>query len=256
MVKFCKRILLVSISILYFATIQGDESKGSCLEGNCHTGKGRFGTEEHFIEGTFKNGKLDRTKEIKETFDDGSSYEGFYNIEAEKHGKGKYIYIPEGADSFCTYVGTFKNDKFNGNGSVKCENGFEYSGNWKDGKKDYVVTPDFIARSLKKPEKWREAKTSGTFWLKQLREESELTQKIVEWDADIDFEKFFVAEVLFDKKEFLGTRFFLIVPKSLESKFDKIAQSQKPNLSISGEALGVAIDGSDSYPMIQVESLK
>lgn len=256
MTIFNKRILLVSVFILSIVAIQGEESQGSCLDGNCNTGKGKFGTTEHFIEGTFKNGKLDRTKEIKETFDDGSIYEGFYNVEAEKHGKGKYTYIPEGTDSFCTYTGTFKNDKFNGNGSVKCESGFEYSGNWKEGKKDYAVTPDFIARTLKKPEKWREAKTSGTFWLKQLREETELTQKIAEWDSEVDFENFFVAEVLFDKKEFLGTRFFLIIPKSLESKFDKIAQSKKPNLSISGEALGVAVDGSESYPMIQVESLK
>ena len=254
--KFFIRVLLMSASVLIITSIQGEESKGSCLEGNCTTGKGKFGTTEHFIEGTFKNGKLDRTKEIKETFDDGSIYEGFYNAEAEKHGKGKYIYTPEGGDSFCTYIGTFKNDKFNGNGSVKCENGFEYSGNWKEGKKDYTVSSDFIARSLKKPEKWKEAKTSGTFWLKQLREETELIQKINEWDSEIDFENFFVAEVLFDKKEFLGTRFLLIIPKSLESKFDKIAQNQKPVLSISGVALGVAIEGTESYPLIQVESLK
>ncbi|WP_167481771.1 hypothetical protein [Leptospira bouyouniensis] len=256
MIEIIRKSLLVSVFILVYGTIHGDESKGSCLEGDCKSGKGKFGTTEHYIEGTFKNGKLDRTKEIKETFDDGSIYEGFYNAEAEKHGKGKYIYIPDRGESFCTFIGTFKNDKFHGNGSVKCENGFEYSGNWKDGKKDYTVTPDFIARSLKKPEKWREAKTSGTFWLKQLREENELIQKIAEWDEEIDFENFFVAEVLFDKKEFLGTRFFLIIPKSLESKFDKIAQNQKPILSISGVALGVAVEGSDSYPLIQVESLK
>ncbi|NCN11582.1 MAG: hypothetical protein GW938_17225 [Leptospira sp.] len=246
----------IIILLLTTALYSQEEPTARCLSGDCQNGIGKKGLDDkNYMEGKFKNGKpdgkfllyrdfvqgdsagemffkngnLDTSKPVKEYYEEGTYYVGFYNSEYEMHGKGKLYDL---------------------------DDNLLYEGNFKNGKKDFTVTIDFIYRSMKMPSKWIDGKTSGKFYFKEFRNEDELTDKIKDWDTEMDWNEFFIAEVLWDTKEIIGQRFWLVVPKNLESKFDSIAGKEKAIVSIEGFGIGMVHLNYESYPMIQVEKVK
>ena len=57
----------------------------------------------------------------------------FGNISGERHGKGSSI-VYKNEKIILSFVGEFKNNKPNGQGSQTYEDGTKYVGEWKDGK--------------------------------------------------------------------------------------------------------------------------
>lgn len=177
----------------------------------------------------FKNGDLDTTKPVRDKFDD-CVYSGFYNANYDPHGKGK----------------------------LECPDGSGYEGNWKNGKRDYKVTAEFVARTLKRPEKWIEAEVSSTFQFKGYIEEADLEtgEEIEKHLAKIDWENHSVALVLLDTKEFFGKLFLIVIPKTLEAKVDAKASQPKASLNITGTMLGLENDQHDTFPVLLVTGVK
>jgi hypothetical protein len=56
---------------------------------------------------------------------------GWY--EARKHGHGTESFPSQGSKEKYTYIGEFKDDKYNGHGTITFPNGDSYLGEWKDG---------------------------------------------------------------------------------------------------------------------------
>lgn len=64
-----------------------------------------------------------------ESEEGGEYYEGWFNLDRQRHGRGKLI-----KKNFYVYEGEFENNKFSGEGSIIYQNGVSYEGHFKDDK--------------------------------------------------------------------------------------------------------------------------
>ena len=83
----------------------------------------------HNYTGDLKDGKRDGIG--KYNYPNGDTYEGMW-VNNIKEGEGTLTY---NNDRY-TYIGTFKNDLFNGWGTLYIIGGEKYEGYWKDGRMD------------------------------------------------------------------------------------------------------------------------
>lgn len=135
--------ITIILFIIFLNPIFGEETKRTCIEGDCQNGKGKLQNEEGIIgEGIFKNGKphglmkaykqddpekysimyfingkIDTSKPVSSWFDDGDHYVGYYNSDMNMHGKGKLTYLDGSVQ--CVYEGSFVNGKKHGQGKIK-----------------------------------------------------------------------------------------------------------------------------------------
>jgi len=72
---------------------------------------------------------IQRVEEEKKTLDNGAQYEGEWDQQGKKDGKGVQIWV-DGS----LYEGYWKNDKANGRGRLIHADGDVYNGEWKDDK--------------------------------------------------------------------------------------------------------------------------
>ncbi|EMN92513.1 MORN repeat protein, partial [Leptospira weilii] len=179
----------ISITIILFILILNpilsEETKRTCIEGDCQNGKGKTKSEEGVIaESNFKNGKfhglmkaykpdapekylamyfingkIDTSKPVSDWYENGDHYEGYYNSDMNMHGKGKLTYLDGSVQ--CVYEGSFQNGKKHGPGKIKCEDGTTESGEWKNDRKYFTVELDFVCRSVERVDKWEGGTVSG-----------------------------------------------------------------------------------------------
>jgi len=72
------------------------------------------------------------------TFPSGNKYVGEYKND-KRNGQGTFTFPKSGNK----YVGEFKNDKRNGQGTFTCDSGSKYIGEWKDDKRNGQGTSTF-----------------------------------------------------------------------------------------------------------------
>jgi len=75
----------------------------------------------------------------KVTYNDGSTYTGFFNEEKQKDGEGVYIWMEQGEEEDepkqkASYEGSYKNGKKDGTGKMTFPSNDIYTGEWKENK--------------------------------------------------------------------------------------------------------------------------
>ncbi|EKR62474.1 MORN repeat protein [Leptospira weilii str. 2006001853] len=275
----------ISITIILFILILNpilsEETKRTCIEGDCQNGKGKLQNEEGIItEGNFKNGKphglmkgykadnpekfsamhflngkIDTSKSGTDWYYEvGMHYEGFFNDDGDPHGKGKLTYLDGSVQ--CVYEGSFQNGKKHGPGKIKCEDGTTESGEWKNDRKYFTVELDFVCRSVERVDKWEGGTVSGKLKFRIMRNAHELQTKLSRWDGiqvGDDWNGYTIAEAEYNDKNVIAT-FLLFIPSEMDKDFDKLVARTR-DIQVRGRAIGVA-HAEKRYPVVFVDKVQ
>lgn len=273
--------ITIILFIIFFNPIFGEETKRTCIEGDCQNGKGKLQNEEGIVtEGNFKNGKfhglmkayklddlekystiyfingkIDTSKPVSDWYyEDEMHYVGYYNSDMNMHGKGKLTYL-EGSVQ-CVYEGSFVNGKKHGQGKIKCEDGTTESGEWKNDRKYFTIELDFVCRSVERVDKWEGGTVSGKLKFRIMRNANDLQTKLSKWDGiqvGDDWNGYTIAEAEYNDKNVIAT-FLLFIPSEMDKDFDKLV-ARKRDIHVQGRAIGVA-HAEKRYPVIFIDKVQ
>lgn len=191
------------------------------------------------FEGVYKDGK--RNGSGKYSCDNGESFIGYYKDDLFI-GKGKLIYSDKSS-----YEGDFKDGLFDGIGISKdSEGNIMYKGEYRKGYKYFLVSsPDFINRSLKKPEKWiggylNKFIVSEIKYLDEIKIDS---ARCIDNDCNSAFDGLLEGKVyikgIVKTTECCNLNIILIFDKEHEKVLDKLIENPSAFIEVSGRIIAL-----------------